>query len=485
MVRLRFAPSPTGFLHIGGLRTALFSWLFTKKNKGSFIFRLEDTDRNRLVEEAEENLIRMLDWAGIDIDEGPGIGGDYGPYRQSERLQLYREHVDLLLEQGDAYPCFCTEERLEQLKTNQRSQGETPQYDNHCRKLNKEEILSRIQSQEAHVIRMKIPEKEETFRLKDLVRGTVAIESGQIEDQVILKSDGFPTYHLAVVIDDHLMQISHVVRGEEWLPSFPKHLLLYRYLGWETPEFVHLPLILNEERAKLSKRHGAVSVEDFRSRGYLPEALLNFIALLGWNPGDDRELLSLKELTQEFSFERVSKSGSIFDREKLNWMNQQYLLKLPEEEYLRRIWEVVQEGAYRNQEQEKIQQAAEILKTRLVTLSDFNQKLGLFFDQYPELNDPQALEVLKQEESKTVLREFLVQSESLSELTSDNLGQLVKSVQKTTGIKGRGLWMPLRCAITREASGPELAVMLDFFGGEKCLRLIRQTLELPSIMNGP
>ena len=380
MVRLRFAPSPTGFLHIGGLRTALFSWLFARQNQGSFIFRLEDTDRNRLVEAAESNLLKMLEWAGLDIDEGPGIGGDFGPYRQSERLEIYRDHVDRLLGQGDAYPCFCSEERLEKLKTFQRSEGLTPRYDNHCRKLQKKEVETTIQSGEKHVIRMKIPENQETFRLNDLVRGTIAIESTQVEDQVILKSDGFPTYHLAVVVDDHLMQISHVVRGEEWLPSFPKHLLLYRYFGWEPPEFIHLPLILNEERAKLSKRHGAVSVEEFRERGYLPQALLNFIALLGWNPGDDREVLSLEEMVDEFRFERVSKSGAVFDREKLNWMNQQYLLKLPEEEYFRMIDDVIQKGDYHDQDPGKIRQAAEILKTRLVTLSDLNQKLGLFFE---------------------------------------------------------------------------------------------------------
>ena len=240
-------------------------------------------------------------------------------------------------------------------------------------------------------------------------------------------------------------------------------------------------MILNEERAKLSKRHGAVSVEEFRERGYLPQALLNFIALLGWNPGDDREVLSLEEMVDEFRFERVSKSGAVFDREKLNWMNQQYLLKLPEEEYFRMIDHVIHKGDYHDQDSGKIRQAAEILKTRLVTLSDLNQKLGLFFEENPEIKDLQAIEVLKEENSKTVLKEFLQQAENLDQLTSENLGQLVKSVQKSTGIKGRGLWMPLRCAITREVSGPELPAMLDFFGGEKCLHLIRQTLENPSL----
>ncbi len=320
MVRLRFAPSPTGYLHVGGLRTALFCWLYARKNGGKFIFRLEDTDQKRAVSGAENELIRMLEWAGIDIDEGPHLGGEMAPYRQSERLEIYNQYAGKLLDQGNAYPCFCTAERLEKLRDEQHAKGETPRYDGFCRNLSKDESARRIDSGEVHVIRMKIPEVSESIVLNDLIRGSVSIETGQSEDQVIVKSDGFPTYHLAVVVDDHLMEITHVVRGEEWLPSFPKHLLLYRYFGWNPPQFAHLPLILNPDRSKLSKRQGDVAVEDFREKGYLPESLINFIALLGWSPKEERELFTLPELVEEFSFERVNKSGAVFDLEKLNWM---------------------------------------------------------------------------------------------------------------------------------------------------------------------
>jgi nondiscriminating glutamyl-tRNA synthetase len=272
MVRLRFAPSPTGFLHVGGLRTALFCWLYARQQSGKFIFRLEDTDQKRLVEGAERDLIQMLEWAGIELDEGPEIGGDYGPYRQSERLDIYRQHVSQLLDEDNAYQCFCSTERLDKLRDEQRANGETPRYDGLCRKLKKEESAQRVASGENHVVRMKIPEIPETLVLNDLIRGNVSIETSQTEDQVIVKSDGFPTYHLAVVVDDHLMQITHVVRGEEWLPSFPKHLLLYRYFGWDPPEFAHLPLILNPDRTKLSKRQGDVAVEDFRDQGIVYSA---------------------------------------------------------------------------------------------------------------------------------------------------------------------------------------------------------------------
>ena len=332
MVRLRFAPSPTGFLHVGGLRTALFCWLYARQQSGKFIFRLEDTDQKRLVEGAETDLIHMLEWAGIELDEGPEIGGDFGPYRQSERLEIYRQHVRKLLDEDHAYPCFCSTERLDNLRDEQRANGETPRYDGLCRRLKKEESARRVVSGETHVVRMKIPEIPETLVLNDLIRGRVSIETSQTEDQVIVKSDGFPTYHLAVVVDDHLMQITHVVRGEEWLPSFPKHLLLYRYFGWDPPEFAHLPLILNSDRTKLSKRQGDVAVEDFRDQGFLAETLVNFISLLGWSPADDRELFTLAELIEEFSFGRVNKSGSVFDREKLNWMNQQYIQNLDQQD---------------------------------------------------------------------------------------------------------------------------------------------------------
>ena len=399
MVRLRFAPSPTGYLHVGGLRTALFCWLYTRKNSGKFIFRLEDTDQKRIFEGAENQLTSMLEWSGIEIDEGPQYGGIHGPYRQSERLDIYAQYIRLLLDEGNAYRCFCTSERLEKLRNEQRKKGNTPRYDGFCRNLSKSEASRRAESGEDYVVRMKIPEVPETMVLNDLIRGIVSIETSQSEDQVIVKSDGFPTYHLAVVIDDYLMKITHVVRGEEWIPSFPKHLLLYRYFGWDPPQFAHLPLILNPDRSKLSKRQGDVAVEDFRNNGFLPESLVNFVAMLGWSPGEDKELFTLPELIREFSFERVNKSGAIFDQEKLNWMNSQYIKTSSDNYITSAITTILSDYCETNMieletpiTQDAITTVLDILKERVKTINPEEMwPVCNFFFETPEPNEQQRL----------------------------------------------------------------------------------------------
>jgi len=313
-VRVRFAPSPTGYLHVGGLRTALFNFLFARHSGGKFILRIEDTDRARYVEGAVDNLINTLRWAGLDYDEGPSAGGELGPYVQSERLEIYDEHVRILLESGAAYRCFCSPERLETMRKEQEKKKLQPKYDRTCLRLSPKEIEDNLTANKPFVVRMKVPD-DATIRFSDIVRGEVEFSTERVDDQVLLKSDGYPTYHLANVVDDHLMKISHVIRGEEWLPSTPKHVLLYEAFGWEMPVFAHLPLLLNPDRSKLSKRQGDVAVEDYRDKGYLKEALVNFVALLGWNPGDAREIFSLKELEKEFSLDKVNKSGAVFNVE--------------------------------------------------------------------------------------------------------------------------------------------------------------------------
>ena len=477
MVRLRFAPSPTGNLHVGGLRTALFCWLYARKKCGKFIFRLEDTDQKRIFEGAESQLISTLKWSGIEIDEGPEYGGEYGPYRQSERLDIYAQYIKFLLEEGNAYRCFCKSKRLEKLRKEQRQKGNTPRYDGFCRNLSKSEAIRRADSGEDYVIRMKIPEVPEIMVLDDLIRGAVSIETSQSEDQVIVKSDGFPTYHLAVVIDDYLMKISHVVRGEEWIPSFPKHLLLYRYLGWEPPKFAHLPLILNPDRSKLSKRQGDVAVEDFRNNGYLPETLVNFVALLGWSPPENKELFSLPELIKEFSFDRVNKSGAVFDPEKLNWMNQQYLQKLEVDDLQKRLKNFLNKTPYAGKDPKMLRKIVKILQPRLVTLSEIDYRLPLFFEKNPKASEPDVLKVLREENSKQVIANFIKQLESVEKLTKDNLGELIKRVQKETKIKGKNLWIPLRYAITLDTEGPDLNLIVDLFGKDRCLHLARSALK--------
>ncbi|PKK90886.1 MAG: glutamate--tRNA ligase [Candidatus Wallbacteria bacterium HGW-Wallbacteria-1] len=328
--RVRFAPSPTGYVHVGSLRTALYNYLYARRNKGTLILRIEDTDQKRYVEGAVENLLSSMEWAGITFDEGPSQGGDFGPYYQSQRLELYKKHCQTLLDSGHAYRCFCTPERLEKLRAELMSQGKDSMYDGNCRALSSDEVSQRMANGEKSVVRLAMPVGEQ-ISWKDIIRGEVTFDSSLIDDQVLVKSDGFPTYHLANVIDDHCMEITHVIRGEEWVSSTPKHLVLYKAFGWTPPQFAHLPLLLNSDRSKLSKRQGDVAVEDYRNKGYLPESLVNFIALLGWYPGDDREIFTLDELTETFSLEKVSKSGSVFDTAKLDFINEHYMKQLDSE----------------------------------------------------------------------------------------------------------------------------------------------------------
>ena len=320
MVRLRFAPSPTGYLHIGGLRTALYNYLYAKQKGGKFLLRIEDTDRTRYVEGAIENLIHELKWAGVEADEGVCLDengkitevGECGPYIQSERVEkgIYNKYAEELIEKGYAYYCFCSKERLDDVKNQQKADGKIPRYDGLCRGVSIEDAKKRIANGESYVIRLKLPENRDIV-FEDVIKGRITINTNDMDDQVLIKADGFPTYHFAVVVDDHLMGITHIVRGDEWISSTPKHIYLYEALGFEKPIFVHLPTVLNKSGKKLSKRNDDASVEDFRLKGYLPEALINYLALVGWSPESNEEILSLDEMIKQFSFDRVSKSGGV------------------------------------------------------------------------------------------------------------------------------------------------------------------------------
>ncbi|MBP9751664.1 MAG: glutamate--tRNA ligase [Candidatus Moranbacteria bacterium] len=343
-VRVRFAPSPTGYMHVGNFRSALYDYLFAKKHGGVFVLRIEDTDRKRFVDGAVESLVKILSSFGIRPDEGvmwenDGVTekGSSGPYVQSKRLDLYRRYVDELVADGKAYRCFCSPERLEDVRAEQTKNGQAPKYDRHCLHLSEEEVRKNMEAGQRHVIRMIVPDDRD-IAFTDLVRGEVRFHSRDVDDQVLMKSDGFPTYHLANVVDDHLMGITHVIRGEEWLSSTPKHVLLYEAFGWEAPEFAHLPLLLNPDRSKLSKRQGDVAVEDYLAKGYLPEAIINFVALLGWNPGQGstQEIFSLEELVNRFDLSGVNKSGAVFDQKKLDWMNAEYIKRLSVDELYER-----------------------------------------------------------------------------------------------------------------------------------------------------
>ncbi len=477
MVRLRFAPSPTGYLHLGGLRTALFSYLYARQQKGAFIFRLEDTDRDRFVEGAEANLLKMLSWGGLQIDEGGNLEGAYGPYRQSERLSLYHRYGQALLQSENAYYCFCAPGTLKAMKDEQKKRGLSTRYDGRCRNLSDQQVKRYVAAKIPRVMRMKIPQNE-TIEMPDMLRGSVSIDTCQLDDQVLIKADGFPTYHLAVVVDDHLMRITHVIRGEEWLPSFPKHILLFRFFNWEPPRFVHLPLILNEDRSKLSKRQGDIAVEEYRKQGYLAEALVNFVALLGWSSGDDQEIFTREELIEKFSFEAIGKSGAVFNRAKLDWMNQQYIRNLPPEDLYERLKPYIRETAYADQNEDQLKKICAVLQPRLVVLSDIQKRLPLFFEEKPLLRDTHLIEALRKENSRIVMEAFQKQLDKNEEITVGGFSELMKTVQRTTGVKGKDLWMPIRCAITLEEEGPELAAVAAIFGKRKCLRMIEQALRL-------
>ncbi|RMF58414.1 MAG: glutamate--tRNA ligase [Calditrichaeota bacterium] len=475
-VRTRFAPSPTGYLHVGGLRTALFNYLYARHHGGSFVLRIEDTDQTRYVEGATEQLIESLKWAGLSYDEGPDVGGDYGPYVQSQRLGIYREHAEKLLASGDAYYCFCTPEELEAMRERQISRGEQPMYDGTCRSLTTEEVQKKLDEGIPHVIRLKMPREGETV-VEDVIRGTVRFQNELVDDQILIKSDGFPTYHLANVVDDHLMEITHVIRGEEWLQSVPKHLQLYKAFGWEPPVMAHIPLLLNPDRSKLSKRQGDVSVEDYREKGYLPQALVNFVALLGWNPGTDEEFFTLEELVQQFSLERVHKAGAVFDINKLNWMNGHYIRQLSEDELVSFLTPFLEKAGADVSDAEKTRKIILAVYKKIERGIDVYDAASIFYKETLEVVEKEAVEILTQETTCTVLRNFLQKLDTVDTLSMDNFKELMKTVQQETGIKGPALWKPMRVALTGMVSGPELPAVIEIFGKEKVSRFIRQMVE--------
>ncbi|HOJ41787.1 MAG TPA: glutamate--tRNA ligase [Candidatus Syntrophosphaera thermopropionivorans] len=475
MVRVRFAPSPTGYLHIGGLRTALYNYLFARHTGGTFILRIEDTDRTRIVPDAMENLIHTLQKLDITFDEGPIIGGNYGPYIQSERLDLYKKEAQKLLDAGFAYRCFCTPETLAQMRAEQQAKGEFVKYDRRCLNLTPAEIEAKLAKGEPYVLRLKMPETR-TFRFNDIIRGEVEMDSAQSDDQVLIKSDGYPTYHLASVVDDHYMDISYVIRGEEWLSSMPKHLWLYECFGWTPPQWVHLPLILNPDRTKLSKRMNDVAVEDYLERGYLKEAIINFVALLGWHSADNREIFSLEELCQEFTLERVNKSGAIFDLNKLNWMNGWYLRNLPLDTIVERSKPYFEKEHLAIPDSDKLTKIVATARERCTLLSDLVQYSKMFL--CPQPLSTESLDFLKKEDSRKVLSWFQSHLPSGGDIDAEQLNQLVQQGIKDLGFKGKAFYKPLYLALLHQDHGPELPAIFSILGLKEVHHRIQEVLEL-------
>jgi glutamyl-tRNA synthetase len=479
-VRVRYAPSPTGYLHVGGLRTALYNYLFARQNGGRLILRIEDTDQTRRVEGAVENLLSIFDWLGLKFDEGPHAGGEYGPYVQSARLDLYRQHVSQLAASGHAYACFCSPQTLEAMRAEQAGKGHVPMYDRRCRRLDKAEAERRIGAGEPHVWRMAVPERREVV-VHDLIRGEVRFESVALDDQVLLKSDGFPTYHLANVVDDHLMEISHVIRGEEWLPSTPKHVLLYDFFGWEAPQFAHLPLLLNPDRSKMSKRSGDVAVEEYRKKGILPEVLINFVALLGWHPADEREIFGLGELVREFSLERVGKAGAVFDQTKLLWMNAEYIKAQTDEALFENVRQALSDLISSNGEP-RVRYALAVLRGGVTSYEDAITRVREVFAPRPPA-DPEMAALLDDESARAMVQELENRLAALPAsvwLRFDELEsafkQCAQEAGQMRGLKGKNLWRTVRAALTGQPHGPELAKLAGIWGRERVLAELKRSL---------
>lgn len=478
-VRVRFAPSPTGYLHIGGLRTALFNYLYARHTGGDMLLRIEDTDRTRFVEGALENLLKALKWAGIEIDEGVMLDengevterGDCGPYIQSERVEkgIYNKYIDQLIEEGKAYYCFCSQERIDKVRDQQRADGLTPKYDGLCRSLPLEEAKKRVAAGEPHTVRLKLPvNRDITFN--DRIKGKITFNTDDQDDQVLIKRDGFPTYHFAVVVDDHLMGITHVVRGDEWVSSTPKHVYLYEAFSWQAPEYIHLPTVLNKDHKKYSKRNGDGMVEDFIEEGYMPEGLINFLALLGWSPDSEEEIFTMKQLAEQFDFDRVNKTGAVFDKRKLDWVNGHYVRDLSVDELAEKIKPFMIKAGLIDESypEDKLKLLAATWQSAIDKFSDAPElSKNYFIDDRQMSWDDEAVEAISTEDAKRLIDSFLNHLDQVDEIDEEFATSVMKKIQKETGIKGKNLWFPVRAAITGSVHGPELSNAFIIMGKEK------------------
>lgn len=506
-LRVRFAPSPTGYLHIGGLRTAFYDYLLAKKNNGKFILRIEDTDQARSVPGGVEAIVRALSRSGLRYDEGVFLRngkivekGKYGPYIQSKRLKIYKKYVDELLKKDKAYYCFCVAERLEEMRQDQAAKKLPTMYDGRCRDLKKDEVKKLLKEKTPYVIRLKIPH-EGTTGFKDLIRGDVFFENRLLDDQVLMKSDGFPTYHLANVVDDHLMKITYVIRGEEWLSSTPKHLLLYEAFGWKAPLFAHMPLLLNPDKSKLSKRQGDVAVEDYLNKGYLPEAILNFLALMGWNPEGEREIFSLKELIKKFDISELGKSGAVFNLEKLDWLNGFYLRSESLKDFTKLCIPYLEDARFVKQIKNGfvIEDTGEIVKKdwlervlkleqeRIKHLSEVSYFTEFFFkrklDYMPELllwHKTRELP-LEKRKAEAIFRlnrmikffEGFQEKDFEEKILEKKIGEIIFNEELGTGDT---LW-PLRVALSGRQASPGPFELAAVFGEEKVIKRLHEAIE--------
>ncbi|WP_058486080.1 glutamate--tRNA ligase [Defluviitalea phaphyphila] len=479
--KVRFAPSPTGYLHIGGARTALFNYLYAKKTGGKFLVRIEDTDLARSSKESEEVIIKDLHWLGINWDEGIEVGGENGPYRSMERINLYDKFIKKLLDEGKAYYCYCSEEEIEEQRKIQRAKNEVPKYTGKCRNLTQEQIEEYKKQGRKPVIRFKVPEGKKIV-VHDQIRGDVEFDSDGIGDFIIVKSDGIPVYNFAVVVDDYLMGITTVIRGEEHLSNTPRQILIYEALGFEVPKFAHVSLILGEDRSKMSKRHGSTHVDQYRNKGYLPEAIVNFLALLGWSPEGEEEIFSLSELEKMFSIDRVTKNPAVFDINKLNYINGKYI----READISRLTDlaipfIVKAGFITEEEAVKkrplIERMVNATREKFDYLEQITEHVKVFFEEEIEPENEEAQAMLKLEHVKDMLLLLKEKVNSVDELSSKEVKNILKSIQKETGIKGKNLFMPIRVALSGQCHGADIYEVISILGKDKVINRINYTIE--------
>lgn len=479
-IRVRFAPSPTGPFHIGGARSALFNWLVAKKHGGKLVLRIEDTDLERSSRESEENIKEALRWLGIQWDEGVDVGGPYGPYRQTERLDIYRRYTEQLLASGQAYYCYCTDEELEAERQELLAKGEMPRYTGRCRHLTEADRERLAAEGRKPTVRFKVPENKQIV-INDMVRGQVTFDSNGIGDFVLVKSDGIPVYNYAVVIDDALMHISHVIRAEEHLSNTPRQVLLYEALGFDIPTFGHISLILGKDRTKMSKRHGATSVQQYRDLGYLPEAIVNFLALLGWAPVGEQEIFSLNELIEQFSMDRVGKSPGVFDIDKLNWINAHYIRQASPERVLELALPHLSKAGYVNaaqaeSEREWLLKVIAAVQEHISYAAQVVDHVDVFFNDDIEFENAEAKAVLSDETIPLVMDLFKTKLLGLATVDAASVQAMMKSITKELKLGGKKVYMPIRVVLTGKTHGPELVTLIPILGAKRTLDRMAQTL---------
>ncbi len=464
--RVRIAPSPTGDPHIGTAYMGLFNSVFAKKHGGTFVVRIEDTDQTRYRKMSEDMILKALKWVGIEWQEGPDVGGPYGPYRQSERLPMYREAAEELISKKEAYRCFCSSERLTQVREAQQAKKEQSGYDRHCRDLSESAVKEKLASGAPSTVRLKAPIGGQTV-VHDCLRGDVSFENTQLDDMVLLKSDGFPTYHLASVVDDHHMKISHVIRGEEWLSSTPKHVLLYRAFGFEAPQFIHMPLLRNPDKSKISKRKNPTSILYYQRKGVLPETLRNFLGLMGWSMPDEREIFTTAEMVENFTFDRMSLGGPVFDLQKLDWLNGKYLRTLSDDQYLHALKEVTLGDEY-------LKKVIQLVKERVETLDGFVSYAHFFFGgDLNYVGSPLPPKGVESKKAAVILNELLDRFEALDEWNAKILHDTAEAYCKDSGNKTKDVFMTLRVAVTGTLQSPSLAETCEVIGKEIVRRRMR------------